>query len=65
MLESFDADETHVNHIAAICRNIGQLMLKGLEAFYPIFNHILEGLLAATCVAEECSRQLVLMCYRL
>ena len=41
MLESFDADETHVNDIAAICRNIGQLMLKGLEAFYPIFNHIL------------------------
>jgi len=65
LLEQFDASETHVNQVASITRNIGQLMLKGLEAFYPIFNHILEGLFASTCVAEESARQFVLMCFRL
>jgi hypothetical protein len=65
MLENFECNEAKVSEIAKICRNIGQLLLKGLEGFYTIFNHILEGLFAAACVAEESTREFVLLCSRL
>lgn len=65
MLERFEYSEANVQEIAKTCRNIGQLLLKGLELFFTIFNHILEGLFAAACVAEESTRQFVLMCSRL
>lgn len=50
LLQRFIENPEIKDEIAAACKTVGQLLIKGLEIFFPMFNHIIAELFTVASV---------------
>jgi len=62
LLASFDSDNSALPALAVSCRTVVQLLAKGIEIYYAMFNHILRDLFAIASAIEQQARMIALSC---